>query len=223
MPIGIAEHRTTSGVLQPTGAACTPVRAPSPHLVPSDGVRAGDPSGPGPGPGPDEPPTLEPLPTLLLLDIAVGLAEVPGLWRDHLGDGSAHRAVRLLATESYEAWVVSWADDGLVDVHDHGSSSGAVVVVSGALTLLDGRGRKRRTLAPGSAVHLPVGTPHDFVAVGSEPSASVHVFSPPLSSLGAYDATGARVGDEPVCPPAAVHDAASYVRARELHRQVPRR
>ncbi len=218
MSIGFAEYRTSSGVLQPVGAACTPVRAPSPHPASPGGVRAGDPS----GPGPDEPPALEPLPALLLLDIAVGLASVPGLWRDHLGDGSAHRAVRLLATESYEAWVVSWADDGLVDVHDHGSSSGAVVVVSGALALLDGRGRKRRALARGSAVDLPVGTPHDFVAVGSEPSTSVHVFSPPLSSLGAYDPTGARVGEEPVRPPVAVHDAASYVRAREVHRQVAR-
>ncbi|HEV7722255.1 MAG TPA: hypothetical protein VGO60_13270, partial [Iamia sp.] len=84
-----------------------------------------------------------PLPSGLLTDIAGGLARVPGLWRPHAVHGPEHRAVRLLATESYEAWVICWADEAIVDLHDHGDAAGALVVVEGELVEVVASGRRR--------------------------------------------------------------------------------
>ncbi len=157
-----------------------------------------------------------PLPAGLLVDIVAGLAGAPGLWRPHAVHGADHRAVRLLATETYEAWVICWADDEVVDLHDHGDAAGAVVVVEGELAEVVASGR-RRILGRGSVAHLPVGVPHDLVATTSAPTTSIHVYSPPLDTLGRYDDAGIRIAADPVAVVPAVHDAPSYVRALDAH------
>ncbi|HMJ76765.1 MAG TPA: cupin domain-containing protein [Iamia sp.] len=153
-----------------------------------------------------------PLPSGLMIDIAAGLAGVPALWRPHAVHGPEHHAVRLLATESYEAWVICWSDDAIVDLHDHGDAAGALVVVEGELAEVVASGR-RRVLGRGSVAHLPVGVPHDVVATTAEPTTSIHVYSPPLETMGRYDEAGIRLAADPVVVVPAVHDAPSYVRA----------
>lgn len=167
------------------------------------------------------PPTVdrarpEPLPAGLLVDIAGGLARVPGLWRPHAVSGPEHRAVRLLATGTYEAWVICWAADDVVALHDHGDAAGALVVVEGELVEVVASGR-RRTLGRGSVAHLPVGVPHDLVATTAAPTTSIHVYSPPLEAIGHYDEAGVRATVDPVASVPAVHDAPSYVRALDAH------
>jgi quercetin dioxygenase-like cupin family protein len=170
---------------------------------------------------PDEP-RPAPLPAALLVDIVAGLAGVPALWRPHAVHGVDHRAVRLLATESYEAWVICWADDAVVELHDHGDAAGAVVVVEGELAEVVASGR-RRTLGRGAVVHLPVGVPHYVVATTAAPTTSIHVYSPPLETIGRYDDAGIRVAADPVAVVPAVHDAPSYVRALDAAEGVPAR
>jgi hypothetical protein len=108
--------------------------------------------------------------------------------------------------------VISWADDGIVDLHDHGDAAGAVVVVEGELAEVVASGRQR-LLGPESVARLPVGVPHDLVATTSAPTTSIHVYSPSLETIGRYDEAGIRVAAEPMVVGPAVHDAPSYVRA----------
>ncbi|HEU5149366.1 MAG TPA: hypothetical protein VFU19_02645 [Iamia sp.] len=152
-----------------------------------------------------------PLPDGLLVDIATGLAGVPALWRPHVDHGPDRRAVRLIGTESYEAWVISWGDDATVALHDHGDAAGALVVVEGELAEVVASGR-RRILGRGAVARLGVGVPHDVVATAPG-TTSVHVHSPPLEAIGRYDDAGIRTVEDPVALVPAVHDAASYVRA----------
>src|SRR5690348_3260642 len=50
-------------------------------------------------------------------------------------DSVVERSWRLLArTDMYDAWLIAWPAGGAIELHDHGGSSGAIVVVSGALT-----------------------------------------------------------------------------------------
>src|ERR1700684_1366892 len=44
------------------------------------------------------------------------------------------RSWRLMArTPDFDAWLIAWPKGGKVEFHDHGSSTGAVSVISGAL------------------------------------------------------------------------------------------
>ena len=46
----------------------------------------------------------------------------------------ARRTWRLMArTPDFDAWLIAWPSGGKVDLHDHGSSTGAVSVISGSL------------------------------------------------------------------------------------------
>lgn len=89
-----------------------------------------------------------PLPSGVLVDIAIDLARATAVWRPHAGNG----AVRLLATESYEAWVV----DGVVDdvaVRDHGES--VVVTATAAPTT------SIRVYSPPLEAHAAIPAVHD--------------------------------------------------------------
>lgn len=145
--------------------------APDPHLV--------DPA--------------EPLSAHVLADIAAGFAAATPLWSDVVRhDPDERRPVRLIATERYEVWVIGWTTGQNVRVHDHGYSAGAFVVTAGELTevLPAGDGHAvERSLAAGRLRHLPVGTVHDVVNRSAEPATSIHVYSPPLTSMTYYDST----------------------------------
>jgi predicted metal-dependent enzyme (double-stranded beta helix superfamily) len=136
---------------------------------------------------------MTPLPEHLLDDIASGLAEAESLWRavaHH--DPAGRRPVRLIATERYEAWVIGWMPGQGVELHDHGDAAGALVVTEGELVEVAAdraSGRLRRTtVAAGEVRPLPVGLVHEVVNAGPGPATSIHVYSPPLTTMGRYDA-----------------------------------
>jgi hypothetical protein len=99
-----------------------------------------------------------------------------------------------LATEAGgEVWVLSWLPGQGTDLHDHGGSAGAFVVVSGALTestLADPRRRRPQLRQRGyqagrgrSFGHRHI---HQIVNRGAEPAVSLHVYSPALREMTRY-------------------------------------
>ena len=126
----------------------------------------------------------------VLTAIAAGLAAVtvPCELRD--GDQPNERKyARVLSTPAYEAWVIYWPSGGSLDLHDHGGSAGAFSVVSGALdeARVEGGVKSERTLGPGETAGFGPSSVHAIINRGSEMATSVHVYSPPLSSMYYYD------------------------------------
>jgi mannose-6-phosphate isomerase-like protein (cupin superfamily) len=134
-------------------------------------------------------PTLR-LPTATLRAIAEGLARSP-LWHG-LGDPTVEQrsAVRIVRSECYEAWVLGWLPGHSVDLHDHGGSDAAFVVVEGDLVEVaaEAGGPLVRTALPTGAVHtVPARRRHDVLNLGVGPATSIHVYSPALTSMTFYD------------------------------------
>jgi len=155
------------------------------------------------------------LPGRLLADIARHVADAPWLWAEHASHGAERHPVRLLATDRYEAWVIGWAVGHEVELHDHGHSAGALVVTEGSLVEITGRRRpRRRILRPGTVRVMGAAHVHDVVNIGPGPATSVHVYSPPLTSMTYYDlADGRPTRTEPVAvePPALGLDPAPFL------------
>ena len=109
------------------------------------------------------------------------------------------RSWRLVArAPDFDAWLIAWPRGGTVDFHDHGGSRGALHVMSGSLveTILwrDDADRvtfSRREVNQGTTLAFGAGHVHDVRNESPEHALSVHVYSPPLTSMSYYD----RVGD----------------------------
>jgi quercetin dioxygenase-like cupin family protein len=126
------------------------------------------------------------------------IAATPELWTPHVPDPVTDRAyVRLVATSTYEAWLLSWTPGSRVSPHDHGDSAAVFAVLDGRLEdvrFSDGRAH-RRVVGAGDVSAIPRGVVHDVVAVGAGTAVSLHAYSPRLSEMGFYDEAGARVDD----------------------------
>ena len=123
-----------------------------------------------------------------LLAMAEGFARSATGWPGM--DDPVERCWRTIAvTDRFEAWVVGWPAGGAIELHDHGESSGAVVVVSGTLverTVAEGDGSlvaTSRPVAAGGHVVFGPGHVHDLVNPGPGPALSVHVYGPRLRSM----------------------------------------
>jgi hypothetical protein len=108
--------------------------------------------------------------------------------------GPAERCWDLLASsDEFEAWIIAWPSGGAVELHDHGDSAGAVVVVAGALVetrivpAADGTaGTSTHALPVGASVSFGRRHVHDIVNLGPGPATSVHVYAPRLTSMTYY-------------------------------------
>jgi predicted metal-dependent enzyme (double-stranded beta helix superfamily) len=127
------------------------------------------------------------------LAIARRYAAHPLDWpRAPIFDPSSRWYARLAAEQDHEAWLLTWLPGQGTDLHDHGGSAGAFVVVSGALT--------ERTVATGegpatlvaSALAAPDGRrfgPHHIHQLTNEshrPAVSIHVYGPALETMTRY-------------------------------------
>jgi quercetin dioxygenase-like cupin family protein len=118
--------------------------------------------------------------------IAAGLATSASL---DVPAGTERTWVRVAANDSWEAWLIRWPPGTSVGLHDHGGSSGAFSVVRGQLQeVVVTAGR--RTIAVHSAGATRSFCPdvvHDVGNVGDGPAVSVHVYSPPLTTMRRHD------------------------------------
>ena len=95
---------------------------------------------------------------------------------------------RIVGTDGYEVWLLSWLPGQGTDLHDHGGSSGAFVVVSGALTeetVAGGRLRPVR-LDPGHGRRFGARHVHRVGNRGDRPAVSVHAYAPALRWMTRY-------------------------------------
>lgn len=97
--------------------------------------------------------------------------------------------MRLAAGERYDAWLIAWPPGSAIDLHGHGGSAAAIIVVDGTLDErhVDFRTPdvvEHRRLAPGdgtlllSAMHI-----HAVANTAAHDALSVHVYSPPLRAM----------------------------------------
>jgi mannose-6-phosphate isomerase-like protein (cupin superfamily) len=111
------------------------------------------------------------------------------------------RRWRLLArTDDFDAWVIAWPQGGRVELHDHGPSRGALVVLEGSLVesvpWRDDGGMltlARNLVRPGRILRLDAGHVHDVTNESRQPALSVHVYAPPLAAMTHYDIVGNRL------------------------------
>lgn len=117
------------------------------------------------------------------------LAADTGRWQSLLRYSTNERwYAQLESNPFYDAWLLSWTPGQTTELHDHGGSSGAFTVLSGTL--------REVVLAAGVPRHLdrPAGSTvtfgstyiHDVGHAGLGPAASLHVYSPPLSTMNYY-------------------------------------
>jgi predicted metal-dependent enzyme (double-stranded beta helix superfamily) len=124
--------------------------------------------------------------------MAEGLASVVTAESVPLRPGIDRSFSKLLATEDYEVWLIAWAPTGALDLHDHGGSTGVVRVVAGELVeaytdLVERQRLRSATFGPGETVALPPTRVHEVWNPGPRPALSIHIYSPPLTTMTFYD------------------------------------
>ena len=107
------------------------------------------------------------------------------------GGESADRggsASLLWRDEHSEAWLATWSVDRDTGFHDHDGSCGGIYVIEGRVTeepLVMGRPPLVREYRTGDTFSFAGGHIH---RMNHDPGAvTIHVYSPPLRSLGVYD------------------------------------
>ncbi len=134
------------------------------------------------------------LTVLPLLEVVRQHAADPDLHHllDH--DPQGRSWIRLLTTDDYELWLISWPVGAATDWHDHGSSSGAFTVLEGQLTehTFDG-GLQLTDLGPGDSLAFAAGYAHDVRNSGDVPALSLHAYSPRLRSMTRFKFRGDRL------------------------------
>ena len=127
-----------------------------------------------------------------LLVIAQGLARSAEYW-PHPDHPAARDRWSLAATDQFHAVAIRWAPGAHRELHDHGGSTGAIVVVSGSLFETEFISHEdeplqtvSRTVLADEHILIGPGHVHDMINVGAEPALSVHVYSPVLRSMTYY-------------------------------------
>jgi hypothetical protein len=101
----------------------------------------------------------------------------------------ARRHARIRCTPDHDVWVIVWGPDSGVDLHDHGGSAGAFALAHGELTETapdDAPTHARRVVA-GEGRTIEPGTLHAVRNLARSAAVSIHVYSPPLETMGFYD------------------------------------
>ena len=103
---------------------------------------------------------------------------------------------RLGAADDHEAWLLTWLPGQHTDLHDHGGSAGAFLVVSGVLdeSLVTADGALADTaMVAGTVREFGAHHIHRIVNRGTVPAVSVHVYAPALSAMTRYRLAGGRL------------------------------
>jgi predicted metal-dependent enzyme (double-stranded beta helix superfamily) len=118
------------------------------------------------------------------------LAGRPELWIDLVKHDHTQRVYEELFSDAYvTAWLICWMEDQDTGFHDHDISSGAVAVVSGRVLeerLALDESSSSAVFKAGGSFHFSPGDIHRVRHAGEDPAVTLHVYSPPLLSMGAY-------------------------------------
>jgi quercetin dioxygenase-like cupin family protein len=123
-----------------------------------------------------------------LAEIAKSLADRPEQWLHRVrlsADGRWYE--RLHHDDDHEVWLISWLPGQATGYHDHGESEGAFTVVLGSLE--EREPGETRTVDAGGSWAFGPDYVHDVRNVSDAPAVSVHVYSPPLSTMTRYEQT----------------------------------
>ncbi|MGC4806335.1 cysteine dioxygenase [Micromonospora sp. DT233] len=124
-----------------------------------------------------------------LLAVAGRFAADPTGWPVALRfDAHQRWYARLAVGADHEVWALSWLPGQGTELHDHGGSAGAFLVVDGALTeetVSAGRLRPRR-LAAGAGRRFGARHVHVVTNRDDRPAVSVHVYRPALTRMTHY-------------------------------------
>lgn len=89
-----------------------------------------------------------------------------------------------------EVWLICWDIGQDTLLHDHGGSAGAFTVARGSLLedfgAVHGTGLRTRRHRAGDTVGFDAGYLHNLVNVSTEPTVSIHAYSPPLRAMNFY-------------------------------------
>jgi len=168
----------------PAGTGSPPPAAAGPRRLPT-------------GPGVHAPVPPGPRRQVDLLPIAQGFAvSAPAITGLH--DIAERSWVLLAVTDLFEAWAIGWPPGGRIELHDHGESSGAVVVATGTLTETSVRPTREDTalisthrMAAGEHRCFGPHYVHDLINDDDRVAISVHVYGPRLTTMGYYELTPA--------------------------------
>jgi predicted metal-dependent enzyme (double-stranded beta helix superfamily) len=130
--------------------------------------------------------------------IAAQLVGEPWLWWPHVRYRAPDRFyTRVSASDSFEAWLLTWLPGQSTGLHDHGGSSGAFVVVKGVLTETtispDGADEVVRNLTHPRVRTFGDAHVHDVANVGRIPAISLHVYAPALTTMRRYERVDERL------------------------------
>src|SRR5829696_494613 len=96
--------------------------------------------------------------------------------------------VRVEVGAGADIWLITWPVGSSTGWHDHGSASGAFVVLQGALTEYVWTGvATANTLAPASVREFDGSHVHDVVNHGTQTAVSVHAYAPSLAAMTRYE------------------------------------
>lgn len=126
--------------------------------------------------------------TSRLAEIARSVADRPEDWLHRVrlsADGRWYE--RLRRDDDQEVWLISWLPGQATGFHDHGESEGAFIVVLGSLE--EREPGASRTVEAGRSWEFGRDYVHDVRNSSGAPAVSVHVYSPPLSSMRRYEVT----------------------------------
>jgi hypothetical protein len=145
----------------------------------------------------DSPGSLSPRALSALLET---IAARPRLWEACVRHEESSRWYgSLYRDDVVDLWLLTWQQDNSTDLHDHGGSSGAFRVMSGALSedrpvpRPSGTSLVRARRSVGETVAFGPGLVHDVHNVDLAPAVSLHVYSPPLTAMTYYDVAGNRL------------------------------
>ncbi|GAB3447989.1 cysteine dioxygenase [Actinophytocola sediminis] len=119
------------------------------------------------------------------------ISESPNKWSTSVRfDLNRRFYARLHVDDAVEVWLICWDIGQDTLLHDHGGSVGAFTVASGSLTEDHGSvrhtGLATRRHVAGDTVGFGADYLHNLVNVGTEPTVSIHAYSPPLRSMNFY-------------------------------------